>query len=117
MWHTVSMIEWTETLFVDGLKLRLVAGESGIRAIEFHPSGPTPGSRNDSNPMLRALATQLQNYFAGDLRKFDLPLDFQGTDFQKRVWRELETIPYGETRSYAQIDRKERRVGKEGSHR
>jgi methylated-DNA-[protein]-cysteine S-methyltransferase len=53
--------------------------------------------------MLRALATQLQNYFAGDLRKFDLPLDFQGTDFQKRVWRELETIPYGETRSYAQI--------------
>ena len=103
MWHTVSMIEWTETLFVDGLKLRLVAGESGIRAIEFHPSGPAPGSPNDSNPMLRALATQLQNYFAGDLRKFDLPLDFQGTDFQKRVWRELETIPYGETRSYAQI--------------
>ena len=97
------MIEWTETLFVDGLKLRLVAGESGIRAIEFHPSGPAPGSRNDSNPMLRALATQLQNYFAGDLRKFDLPLDFQGTDFQKRVWCELETIPYGETRSYAQI--------------
>src|ERR1019366_8236286 len=42
-------------------------------------------------------------YFAGQLRRFDLPLDPLGTDFQMRVWRELERIPYGETRSYLQM--------------
>jgi len=45
----------------------------------------------------------LRPYFAGALREFHLPLDIEGTDFQKRVWRQLTTIPYGETRSYSQI--------------
>lgn len=46
---------------------------------------------------------QLTAYFAGDLRQFDLPLYFSGTDFQNRVWRQLATIPFGETRSYGQM--------------
>jgi O-6-methylguanine DNA methyltransferase len=45
----------------------------------------------------------LQAYFAGRLREFRIPLDLRGTDFQMRVWRQLQTIPYGETRSYLQI--------------
>jgi methylated-DNA-[protein]-cysteine S-methyltransferase len=45
----------------------------------------------------------LQAYFAGDLRRFCLPLELAGTPFQKRVWAWLETIPYGETRSYRQV--------------
>lgn len=46
---------------------------------------------------------QLQAYFAGDLTEFDLQLDMIGTDFQRRVWQALTTIPYGETRSYGEI--------------
>ena len=43
--------------------------------------------------------------FSGRRRRFDLPLDLRGTDFQKRCWQELLKIPYGETRSYAEIAR------------
>ena len=46
---------------------------------------------------------QLQAYFAGELTDFDLDLDLIGTDFQRRVWEALLTIPYGETRSYGVI--------------
>jgi O-6-methylguanine DNA methyltransferase len=61
----------------------------------------------DTRPGKHAIAAeaerQLRAYFGGELRQFDLPLDLRGTDFQLRVWRELESIPYGETRSYSQI--------------
>ncbi|CAN5806008.1 methylated-DNA--protein-cysteine methyltransferase [soil metagenome] len=46
---------------------------------------------------------QLNAYFAGELEEFDLPLEFHGTEFQRRVWTALQTIPYGETRSYGEI--------------
>lgn len=46
---------------------------------------------------------QLRAYFAGTLRKFDLPLVLRGTDFQKRVWRELARIPFGQTTTYGEI--------------
>jgi methylated-DNA-[protein]-cysteine S-methyltransferase len=47
----------------------------------------------------------MDDYFAGKRRSFDLALDLRGTDFRKRCWSELLRIPYGETRSYAQIAR------------
>ncbi|MBR3504806.1 MAG: methylated-DNA--[Clostridia bacterium] len=46
---------------------------------------------------------QLEAYFAGQLRDFDLPLEPRGTPFQRRVWAALQAIPYGETRSYKHI--------------
>jgi len=46
---------------------------------------------------------QLEGYFAGELTSFSLPLDLAGTQFQRRVWAALQTIPYGETRSYREI--------------
>lgn len=46
---------------------------------------------------------QLGAYFAGELTAFDLDLELVGTDFQRRVWSALQTIPYGQTRSYGQI--------------
>ncbi|HEY2679135.1 MAG TPA: methylated-DNA--[protein]-cysteine S-methyltransferase [Steroidobacteraceae bacterium] len=50
-----------------------------------------------------AAIRQLKEYFAGARRVFDLPLSLQGTDFQRRVWRELTKIPFGETWSYGQL--------------
>jgi methylated-DNA-[protein]-cysteine S-methyltransferase len=46
---------------------------------------------------------QLDAYFAGELTDFDVELDLRGTEFQRRVWKALLTIPYGETRSYGEI--------------
>jgi len=46
---------------------------------------------------------QLDAYFAGTLTEFDVKMKFDGTEFQRRVWAALQTIPYGETRSYGQI--------------
>jgi methylated-DNA-[protein]-cysteine S-methyltransferase len=97
------MLEFSELKVVDGLTLRLVAGVSGIRAIEFGLTPSVAGKRNDANELLVEAARQLRAYFARELREFQLPLDMQGTDFQKRVWRQVAAIPYGETRSYLQI--------------
>ena len=46
---------------------------------------------------------QLDAYFKGELTKFDIELNIQGTDFQKKVWKELVKIPYGETLSYGEL--------------
>ncbi len=56
--------------------------------------------------LLKQAKEQLDEYFAGERRQFDVPLLFVGTDFQKRVWSELLHIPYGETVSYGEIARR-----------
>jgi AraC family transcriptional regulator of adaptative response/methylated-DNA-[protein]-cysteine methyltransferase len=55
------------------------------------------------SPLFERLRGQLAEYFAGRRRTFDLPLDFRGTEFQKRVWEALLRIPYGRTRGYAEL--------------
>jgi len=54
-------------------------------------------------PLIKIAAAQLTEYFAGKREEFDLPLAPAGTDFQRAVWRALQTIPFGETRSYGDI--------------
>jgi AraC family transcriptional regulator of adaptative response/methylated-DNA-[protein]-cysteine methyltransferase len=51
------------------------------------------------------LRDQLAQYFEGKRTAFDLPLTYPGTDFQRKVWEALQTIPYGQTRSYSEIAR------------
>lgn len=46
---------------------------------------------------------QISEYLEGERKTFDIPIKMQGTEFQKKVWKELTKIPYGETRSYKQI--------------
>jgi O-6-methylguanine DNA methyltransferase len=94
---------WTEATVVDELTVRLVTTNSGLRAIQFRLDEPPEGERNDSDTLALETLRQLRAYFHNRLRTFDLPIDLQGTDFQKRVWRELERIPFGETRSYLQV--------------
>jgi methylated-DNA-[protein]-cysteine S-methyltransferase len=64
---------------------------------------------HDAPPVLKDTATQLEEYFAGDRTEFDLPMELDGTEFQREVWRELTRIPYGETISYGELAR---RVGR-----
>jgi methylated-DNA-[protein]-cysteine S-methyltransferase len=90
--------------------LTLVASSKGLAAILWENDKPArvplePLLDDDGHPILLAAEGQLREYFAGSRTAFDLPLDFRGTAFQKLVWAELLNIPFGETRSYAEIAR------------
>ncbi len=56
-----------------------------------------------TSPLLDAAALQLDEYFAGQRRRFDIPLVLIGTEFQKKVWQALLEIPYGATISYGEL--------------
>ncbi|WP_288943345.1 methylated-DNA--[protein]-cysteine S-methyltransferase [uncultured Roseovarius sp.] len=64
--------------------------------------GPRDGWQQAEGPF-HEVRRQLDAYFAGDLKRFDLPLHLGGTAFQNGVWRYLADIPFGETRTYGQI--------------
>lgn len=57
-------------------------------------------------PVAQQAVAQLNEYFAGSRREFNLPLEFIGTEFQQAVWRELQRIPYGTTISYGELARR-----------
>ena len=83
--------------------LTLLAGLDGLTGLAF-PGRATGLAEEDRDPAALAAATgQLEAYFAGERRAFDLSLDLAGTPFQQRVWAELRRIPYGETVSYSQL--------------
>lgn len=89
-------------------ELKLVANGSRLAAILWENDKPNrvrlgPMSEAPDNPVLMKTARQLEEYFAGTRNAFDLELDFAGTEFQKKVWAALLTIPFGETRTYSQI--------------
>jgi methylated-DNA-[protein]-cysteine S-methyltransferase len=83
--------------------LLVVVSERGLVALEF--DGKPRADWTESAQKIAPCADELDEYFTGRRRQFDLPLDLRGTDFQKRCWQELLRIPYGETRSYADIAR------------
>lgn len=90
--------------------LTLVARDTGLVAILWPDDAPGRvrlGDAQDSpgHPVLAATVMQLAEYFAGTRSAFDLPLAPVGTDFQRAVWRALDAIPHGQTRSYADIAR------------
>ncbi len=69
-----------------------------------HRHGPAhPPGRHQTGGVIDVAATQLNEYFSGDRRIFDLPLALAGSPFQERVWEALLTIPYGATTSYGQM--------------
>ncbi|UZJ44013.1 methylated-DNA--[protein]-cysteine S-methyltransferase [Marinimicrobium sp. C6131] len=80
--------------------VRILAGDDAITHIDFIDTGDAPARAE--NTLTRLARQQLSDYFAGQRRTFDLPLAAAGTDFQQACWKALLTIPYGETRSYAE---------------
>lgn len=89
--------------------LLIASDENGLCNIEFRQSSH-PADRGawqgGNSPVLDATEKQLDQYFSGKRRAFDLPLSPHGTDFQRRVWKALRTIPYGQTISYAELARR-----------
>ena len=88
----------------------LVASDLGLRGVYWNKqTAPFASSLKIDCPAVRILArsvSQLDEYFAGKRMEFDLPLDVQGTEFQKSVWKALAKIPYGKTASYRDIAKK-----------
>jgi methylated-DNA-[protein]-cysteine S-methyltransferase len=102
MFHTISMSSPVG-------ELRLVAGDRGLRAILWGAEDVARIASIDgadlvesTTPVLDAAVLQLEEYFAGTRREFDLPLDPLGTPFQQSVWMVLRSIPYGRTMSYGE---------------
>jgi methylated-DNA-[protein]-cysteine S-methyltransferase len=89
-------------------RLKLVASDKGLAAILWQNDDPKRvrleiAGKDDAHPVLVETRRQLGEYFAGKRTAFNVKLDFSGTDFQKKVWRALLAIPFGQTRSYGQI--------------
>jgi methylated-DNA-[protein]-cysteine S-methyltransferase len=90
-------------------QLKLIGSDTGLAAIlwdDDERSGRIrldAGEEDRKHPVLRKAETQLNEYFAGKRKTFSLKLDLTGTAFQKKVWRALLKIPFGETRTYAEI--------------
>lgn len=111
-------MQYTEYLSPLG-KLLLAATERGLAGVYFeqhaHFKGSAGWQRMDDHPVLQQTQLQLQAYFSGQRRVFDLSLDTcSGTPFQQAVWQALRTLPFGTTASYAQIAQ---RIGKPGAVR
>jgi methylated-DNA-[protein]-cysteine S-methyltransferase len=85
----------------------LLVGKNGVLEELHFPNATAhmeiPVEWQEDDAFFGEILRQLQQYFAGDRREFDLPIAPQGTPFQERVWQELSKIPYGETASYQTI--------------
>lgn len=92
--------------------LLLAVSARGLALLEFD-RGPLPHQNGhfaaaewkEAVSKLRPYIHELEEYFAGRRREFSFELDLRGTDFQRRCWQALLSIPYGETRTYADIAR------------
>ena len=92
--------------------LNIAVSERGLMLLDFDGGHFPPRNRkfgdaswHESASKTQATVRQLSEYFAGRRKDFNLPLDLRGTSFQKRCWQALLEIPYGETRSYAEMAR------------
>ncbi|MSO19318.1 MAG: methylated-DNA--[protein]-cysteine S-methyltransferase [Acidobacteria bacterium] len=84
-------------------------GEFGKNRKSVKPSGATVQAnkgRTSATRIAALAARELKEYFAGQRRNFSVPMDVEGTPFQKKVWKALNGIPYGEVISYGQIARR-----------
>ncbi|MEF9840683.1 MAG: methylated-DNA--[protein]-cysteine S-methyltransferase [Lachnospiraceae bacterium] len=81
-------------------ELSITANDRAVLGIHF--SGDIFGEVKETT-LIREACHQLEEYFKGERETFALPLELNGSNFQKKVWKELIRIPYGETKSYKQI--------------
>ena len=83
--------------------LGIAEKEGAISNVFFDKNKPPKDFEKSETPLIKKAAHQLEEYFARKRKAFDLPLTFHGTAFKVKVWQAINTIPYGETRSYGEI--------------
>lgn len=84
-------------------RIRILENGNAITHLYFEDEPVSTDAILQETELLKEAGHQLQLYFAGQLREFNLPLAPAGTDYMRRVWDALCTIPYGETRSYREV--------------
>ena len=93
----------TEIILEEALgPMRVIYDEEHLLGLDF-ASQSRPSVNKDLSPLIEELHRELAAYFAGHLKKFNIPLKLEGTPFQLEVWQALQAIPYGQTVSYADI--------------
>jgi methylated-DNA-[protein]-cysteine S-methyltransferase len=94
---------WGECLTPVG-RLALTASDNGLDGLHFPGRGPERSEATRRDDLFERTVAQLHEYFAGARTQFELELDLSsGTPFQQSVWRELRSIPHGETITYGQL--------------
>lgn len=83
--------------------LGIAETEGKLTYLYFGGEFPAQNYEEQETPLLKEAWKQLREYFEGARQSFDLPLAPVGTEYQQRVWKALQEIPYGETRSYKDI--------------
>lgn len=96
---------------ISGIKIIVLASSKGIKKIFLNPKKNLPDlsaatKLRSEDPYLFGVFNQLKEYFESARKVFDVPLDIDGTGFQKKVWDELQKIPYGKTISYKTLAEK-----------
>ena len=81
-------------------RLALEAEGDALASVRWSDAGEQPAPGGKASPVLEKAMRQLDRYFSGRLRRFDLALQARGTPFQKRVWTMMSEIPFGETATY-----------------
>jgi len=88
-------------------KIYLVASEKGLKSLLFYkqkiPTLSFLTGSSDEEKVLSQTVQELEEYFEGKRNSFDVSLDLEGTEFQKKVWKQLQKIPYGKTCAYKDI--------------
>jgi len=80
--------------------VEITTTDKAVRKVHMGGQGSGTKPQAGAPPILGECCRQLEEYFSGKRRRFDLALDLQGTEFEKKVWRQLLRIPYGQTASY-----------------
>jgi methylated-DNA-[protein]-cysteine S-methyltransferase len=83
--------------------LGIAEADGAISHVFILPERAPTGFTQAQTPLIQRAAAQLDEYFAGKRKAFDLPLSPQGTAFRQAVWAALQTIPFGGTRSYNDV--------------
>src|SRR6185503_791468 len=86
--------------------LTLIAGPEGLRSLRFGEDGRGAPDGAGRTRDLEDATAQLDEYFAGARRRFNLRLDLGGTELQRRVWDELARVPHGATVTYGELARR-----------
>jgi methylated-DNA-[protein]-cysteine S-methyltransferase len=104
----LDQAKYYSSFLINNIHFTVITSQKGIREIIFNIENDNSKLLNiiqlkPEDPDMLSVYPQLKEYFRGDRKHFDLPLEIEGTDFQKRVWNELLRIPYGKTISYKEL--------------
>ena len=103
-----NQLKYHSFFIIDDIHFTVITSTNGIREIVFNIENDNSKLLNTiqlkpKDPDMFNVYPQLKEYFSGNRKHFDLPLEIEGTKFQRRVWNELLKIPYGRTISYKEL--------------